>query len=250
MSVPEEATDIDVVRLGPLPSPAPWMSHVESHKAWMSVRDADLLERLLVLQAARLGGLMRVLEWGAGRSSLWFSDVLRRHRVRCHWLSIEHHREFFLEDVAPELAKRPDAGHVLAEDLGDPSALAFEGGPGLCAIVFDAGELRPFERGTEHDRIANLDDYVALPGQTGLRFDLVVVDGRKRRRCLLEASRLLTPAGLVVLHDAWRRHYQCAFSAYRFGQRIGDELWVGAQHAPGLDALLPAHALGGHLEHG
>ena len=69
-----------------------------------------------------------------------------------------------------------------------------------------------------------------------------MVDGRKRRRCLLEASALLSDSGIVVLHDAWRTYYQCALETYPFARHIGDELWVGARRDPDLGSILPQHA--------
>lgn len=41
-------------------------------------------------------------------------------------------------------------------------------------------------------------------------FDLVFVDGRRRRGCLLTASQVVTPGGVVVLHDAERSSYRDA----------------------------------------
>jgi hypothetical protein len=93
-------------------------------------------------------------------------------------------------------------------------------------------------------------DYVSLPASLGRRFDIVIVDGRKRRRCLLEASRFLSDNGIVILHDAWRSYYQCAFEAYESGTRVGDELWVAAQSDPDLGAILPRHAFEDHFDSG
>lgn len=232
------------------------MSSAESHKAWMSVRDADLLELLLVAHSARLASVAAVLEWGAGRSTLWYSKVLERQGLLGSWLSIEHNREFFLQEIAPQLTRRTSASYLLSERLQEtPSPLTPTPGVGasedaatLRAVVFDAGDLRPFDPERERDRYADLDEYVALPASLDTRFDILIVDGRKRRRCLLEASRLPSDAGIVVLHDAWRAHYQCAFDAYPFARRVGDMLWVGAQRDPELDAILPQHAFERHAD--
>ena len=234
------------------------MSEEESEKAWMTVRDGDLLEVLLLAHSARIGSPVEVLEWGAGRSSLFYSGALERQGLLGSWLALEHNREFFMSEIAPELAGRPSASYVLRERLEeDPSALApaprgaaSSDGATLRAVVFDAGDLRPFDPDRAEDRRADLDDYVALPASLDRRFDIVVVDGRKRRRCLLEASRLLTDSGIVILHDAWRTYYQCAFEAYPFTRRIGDELWVGAQRDPDLGSILPAHAFEDHFDSG
>jgi hypothetical protein len=227
------------------------MSVTESEKAWMSVRDAALVEALLMMRSPANRPL-QVLEWGSGRSTLAYSDALAAARIPYLWLTLEHHREFFLEEVAPTLNARGGARHAFAEDsdalvtaLNDPNAT------GVHALVYDAGELRPFEAGDPRDRDADLDFYVDFPTLLDRSFDVVLIDGRKRRRCLLAIARLLASDGMVVLHDGWRRHYQCAFSAYSYGTRLGDELWVGAQHDSELQRILPVHAFERHAdEHG
>jgi hypothetical protein len=237
------------VPLPELPVPLPWMSEEESKKAWMTVRDGDLLERLLVAHAARLDAPADVLEWGAGRSTLYYSDVLERRGLLGSWLALEHNRDFFTREIGPQLTSRPTVSYVLHEDAGG-EALAPGDGAAVRAVIFDAGDLQPYDPERLEDRRADLDDYVALPASLGRRFDIVIVDGRKRRRCLLEASSLLSERGIAVLHDAWRPYYHCAFEAFAFARRIGDELWVGAQRDPDLAAILPEHAFGEHFEDG
>jgi hypothetical protein len=174
---------------------------------------------------------------------LCFSEALAARKIPYRWLAVEHDRDYFTSRLAPRFAAR-GGRYSMAEDVCDPVGHCRVG---LDAVVFDGGELRPFERRTcGLDRDADLDDYVAFPRRTGRRFDLVVIDGRKRRRCLLEASRLLTDSGIVLLHDAWRTHYQCAFSAYRFGCRLGDDLWIGAQRDPRAALALPPHVFTNH----
>lgn len=232
-------------RLPKLPEPLPWMSEEESEKAWMTVRDGDLLELLLLAHAARAGAPVDVLEWGAGRSSLYYSARLEEQGLLESWLSVEHNRGFFLSEIEPELARRPSASYVLSEDHVPALARTT-----LTAVVFDGGDLQPYDPDREEDRRADLDGYVGLPASLGRRFDIVVVDGRKRRRCLLEASSLLSENGIAILHDAWRPYYQCAFGAFAFSRRVGDELWVGAQRDPALEEILPAHAFTEHFESG
>ena len=219
------------------------MSWTESEKAWMSVRDADLLEVLILSHAERLGRPIHVLEWGAGRSTLWYSALLDARGLLGSWLAIEHNREFFMQKLAPDFDSHPERRYRLVEDpLELGLQLDREAGSPLAAAVFDGGDLRPFELGRLADRFVDLDDYVRLPSLLGRSFDFVLVDGRKRRRCLLEAAPLLSGRGMTVLHDAWRTHYECAFPAYASGTHIGDELWVGAQEPLELRAMLPAHA--------
>ena len=59
-----------------------------------------------------------------------------------------------------------------------------------------------------------MNDYVNYPSKLGKKYDLILVDGRKRLRCLIQAKTLLNPRGIVILHDAHRKYYQSAFKEY------------------------------------
>jgi hypothetical protein len=64
--------------------------------------------------------------------------------------------------------------------------------------------------------------YTAPPGVEG-PYDLIFVDGRRRRRCLRLAAHLLAPDGVVILHDAQREHYHEAFGLYAQQQWDGHD---------------------------
>ena len=235
--------------LADLPFPEPWTSSAPSSNALMSVRDGAALEGLLTAQARAARSGLNVLEWGSGRSTLRMTEILRRAQLAHFWVALEHDREFFEEAIEPEIRRRSDARFTFAEAIPETDVSVARGAEaGLWVIVFNVGRLRPFRRADRRDRDANLDDYVEFPTRLRRRFDAILIDGRKRRRCLLAAADLLADSGIVVLHDAWRRHYQCAFSAYAYGIFIGDALWVGAQHDAGLEHRLPAHALTLHAD--
>jgi hypothetical protein len=51
---------------------------------------------------------------------------------------------------------------------------------------------------------ADADDYVAIKGGNVERFDVIIIDGRHRRRCAERVPQLLKPGGLVVLDNADR----------------------------------------------
>lgn len=211
----------------------------------MSIRDADLCEALLHRVATRFEHL-RVLEWGTGASTLWYSSYLRRLGVPFTWAAIEHYRAFFDGEAHPGLAAYDDTTviHLGRGDV-EPDVPA-PSDHGVTAYVFDAGEVRPDRPGRAVDRLVNLDAYVALPSRLGGVFDYVMVDGRKRRRCLLEAAQLVSATGYVVLHDAWRTHYQCAWPAFASSSRFGDECWIGAQRTTDFTDVLPWHAFERH----
>ncbi len=74
-----------------------WWTEASSPKAWMSVRDADLLEALLHRQAVERTSPLRVLEWGSGRSTLWYTRYLELLRRDYLWVTIEHDQDFLIE---------------------------------------------------------------------------------------------------------------------------------------------------------
>jgi hypothetical protein len=219
----------------------------DSPKAWMTVRDADILEEAFGAVARRAGGNPRFLEWGSGLSTLYYTKVLRDHCDQFLWVTMEHDRAFFSDRVAKYLSLWSDSKIVfvdsndqLTTELADPAQLR-----GVVALVYNGGTLTPFKPGFLEHREVNLDEFVSGPAQLGMKFDAIFVDGRKRRRCLLEASQLVAEGGIVLLHDAERPYYQCAWSSYRYGQRIGDELWIAAQQPTDFREFVSDEALTG-----
>jgi len=78
-----------------------------------------------------------------------------------------------------------------------------------------------------HNDIKNK-NYVEFSRTLGINFDLVLVDGRHRRRCLIEAAKHLSPSGIVLLHDTpLRKYYYCAFKHYRYGKFTVGTSWEG-----------------------
>ena len=202
-----------------------------SHKAWMSQRDADLFEDLLL--DATEGRNARVLEWGAGKSTRYFTQLLRERGRSFRWTSLEYDRDFFKEDVAPWLESAPQSRVLWVDNAefswpADASA-CHEGQQAVDFVVFDYGKLQPMIPSGVADREVNMDPYVDGVLDLERGFDVILVDGRKRRRCLLNAKELVGDDGIVVLHDAQREYYHCAFDAYEFSQPCADILWLGAR---------------------
>jgi len=218
--------------------------HEPSPYAWMSVQDGELMKAVLVNAAtARRPRRLRVLEWGSGKSTLSFTAILNDLALPFRWLALEYDREFCDSTIAPELRRRPagvlryvEDDRVLTSAPGDESTIE--------VVCWNNGALRPF-MGDDHiaDRAADLDAYVDYPASTGERFDVIIVDGRKRRRCLLAAKELVAEQGIVLLHDAYRPYYHCATDTYPFSLFAGDALWFGAQD-PAARSILVALAEG------
>jgi len=59
-----------------------------------------------------------------------------------------------------------------------------------------------------------VDDYVMFI-KLFPRFDVVIIDGRYRRRCLGIAKDCLMQGGIVILHDAERKYYHCGLKGYK-----------------------------------
>ena len=205
--------------------------HDWSEKAWMSVTDADLFESVLERKAAE-GGPLEIVEWGSGKSTFHYTGVLVAAGVDFRWLSLEYDRAFFRAEIEPRLEELPDAAvHYVSDDEARALRLGSEPPTGRAVefVVFDKGKLKPMLRAGKTDRRVDMDAYVELPGRQGRHYDVALVDGRKRRRCLLQAAGSLAERGVAVLHDAWRPYYHCAFEAYRTERRVGDILWIGTQ---------------------
>jgi hypothetical protein len=164
-----------------------------------------------------------------GKSTLHFTDLLQRTKIPFRWTTLEYDRDYFREVMQRPLEARPYAQVRFAE-APPPVGPRPEGSvEELEAVVYDRGKLSPFLAGHEADRQVNLDDYVTYPRGLGRRFDLIFVDGRKRRRCLLEAAALLKPRGVALLHDAYRAHYHCSFAHFKSQRMLGEILWIGSQ---------------------
>jgi predicted O-methyltransferase YrrM len=164
-----------------------------------SQRDTDLMLGLLY-------GLPKgaeCLEWGCGTGTIFFVRELLPLNPTVRWTSVEHSKEWH----------------------GKVSVWA-------SFLPINVKNVPVPDESTDAVRANPMDDYVALPATLDRKFDFIFIDGRKRRRCLIAASKILSPGGVVVLHDAERPHYHCAFEHYIRHSRIGDKLWVGHVDLP------------------
>jgi hypothetical protein len=77
-------------------------------------------------------------------------------------------------------------------------------------------------------------DYIEYPSDKG-PFDFIFIDGRARRGCLEMSRKLLASGGIVVLHDANRKHYREALVGFPETYAFIDDarpqsggLWIGS----------------------
>ncbi len=145
-----------------------------------------------------------VLEWGSGGSTVYFTEFLQKHGADYTWLSLEYNKEWY-EKVF----------HAVKDDSR------------TSLVLFDVGNTKL----KQNDLPMN--EYVNYPRALGKKYDFILVDGRKRRRCLLEARQLLKPGGRVILHDARRTYYHSAFVSFPDRQiLLFSGLWQGRLEAP------------------
>ncbi len=136
----------------------------ENYPMMMSY-EVRALERLL-LEHERVS----FAEWGAGRSTLYFTQFLEAHNIPYTWISIEHNLEWFKwVQEHTKNNKNIFLFHIPKEDMHS---------------------------------------YVTKPQtiakEMGITFDIALVDGIFRNECLTEASQI---AKTVLLHDAQRKSY-------------------------------------------
>lgn len=176
---------------------------------WMRPFEEDLIRDVISALQPR-----RCLEWGGGMSTLQFPALLA---IDATWLTIEHDATWAAQ--LTRLVHRPGVTvrHV------PPDAPDFTGD----------GDATSFA------------SYLAA-GDAGAPYDLIFIDGRARAAGLERALTLLSPQGVVILHDANRDAYlaPCASFANQalfrdrraHRKRVSGGVWLGSP-ARNLEAL-------------
>ncbi len=163
-----------------------------------------------------------IFEYGTGFSTLYFSRFLRSKGIRFHIHSVEHDKTWYLN-----IKRRIDRAH-LAKDV---TLHLSEFSPG-----FSAPQTSPEL------------DYIDMLRVLGMKFDLIVIDGRFRRRCLEMASSCLKPGGVVLLHDAERSFYHGPLGLFKYSAFIDGghfypfeprehKVWLGSLDNPDVERV-------------
>lgn len=194
--------------------PVPYDSEqLGPHYPSMWLNEIHHIENVLMEQSNN-NEIVRVLEWGAGRSTIYFSKFLKEKGINFKWIAIENFIPWH-EQVS---------GMIESNDLCDVTT---------CVLTNGTCEERKYLQ-----ELMDLSEYVNYPSTLGVKFNLILIDGRRRRECLETASRLVAGTGVVVLHDAERSEHGSAFVHYQDGGKIVCEnrspvpggvqrLWVG-----------------------
>lgn len=126
-----------------------------------------LREIMLILEELA-PGRKTMLEWGSGGSTPFFAQYAK------HMVSVEHDPAWFAKVQAPEKVRR----FLVEPNLVVPPA---------------------------ESTYAAYKDYVDKPLSLGLKYDVVLIDGRARLACALKVIPHLAPGGVVFIHDFWKK---------------------------------------------
>lgn len=134
-----------------------------------------------------------VAEWGAGGSTVYFPGFLKRMGINYFWMAMEHNKEW--------------AEKIQKATAGDKQI-----------------RVHLFEQKTDSPQSINLDQYVTFPrvccDLAKKKFDFILIDGRARARCLVEAKFCINPGGIILLHDAEREKYHYVFPLFEKGKMV------------------------------
>jgi len=164
-----------------------------------SLQDISIIKALLVNAPNEK---VRVWEWGSGKSTIYYSKFLRRLGREFEWHAAENSR-IWSDKCSKRIAQEGLEQNVHVHCCEFPP-------------FWDLPSYSPDGPAPQHFKSdePNIEKYVNFPKEIGGPFDLIVIDGRYRRRCLLVAPKVLAPNGVVMLHDAQRTHYHASLSVY------------------------------------
>ena len=145
---------------------------------------------------------VRVFEWGSGASSIFYPNFLKSTGRQFDWHAMENSAVWH-EKTQKKIIQSHLADQVQVHVSEFP---AFWQLPG-----YSLESPAPTDLGPHSARVV---DYVDAPKGLGEQFNVLIVDGRFRRRCLLVAREVLAPGGVVILHDAQKVHYHSALSSF------------------------------------
>ncbi|TWI90038.1 methyltransferase family protein [Roseibium hamelinense] len=148
---------------------------------WWAYDAIDEVNRFLDLRPKA-----QVFEYGSGASTIWLA-----HRCEHVW-SVEHDPDWARQMTA-EIA-RLELTNRIAIEICSPDKKTG------CADVFRSQKAG-------YSGLC-FESYAKAIQQHQTKFDLVVVDGRARAGCLLEAIKCLKDDGLIVFDNSGRRRYR------------------------------------------
>ena len=131
---------------------------------YMSMEERNLISKYLGYDKV-------MLEWGAGNSTLFFSQYVKEY------ISIEHKKEWYNEIKPQTLQSNIDLHYV-----------------------------KPNSPPSHPRRPEEFLDYINYVDVLNKKYDLVLVDGRVRPYCAHKVIPYLNKNAVVFIHDFWQRH--------------------------------------------
>lgn len=146
---------------------------------WMSKKEIYILKNLILKYNSNY-----ILEWGSGYSTFYFSQL----SPNIKWYSIEHDKLWY-NNIITQMNQFKNVSLNLVEPDHFP-----------WSDVNNDGDFN------------DLFSYVLFPKQNLINeiekgFDLILIDGRARKFCLEKSHELISNNGIVIVHDANRKHY-------------------------------------------
>lgn len=154
---------------------------------WMS---EILYIKNLLLKHAQETDVLNILEWGSGFGTIYFSNFLKQNNINFKWTAIEHYIPWY-KKVISMISKNNLSDNV------------------LCILVNPTSEPNK-----NIQELNNMNDYINLPIFLNEKYNIVLIDGRKRVECLKTARTIISNNGIVILHDAERIWFHEGFKYY------------------------------------
>lgn len=185
-------SDQRLVKRGALPE---WHDPASPLQVWMD--PIEYAQVVAIFEAIRP---REVVEWGSGGST---RALLSRAGYVQRWITVEHDEAWSTKVREAIADPRLEVRHVASAEEEPPPA---DGDAERHAA------LLAWRARAEHDR-SLFADYLDEPRRLGAKPQVVLVDGRARCFCIREGFELLTPGGVLILHDAHRPEYRDAMMA-------------------------------------
>lgn len=173
------------------------------------------------------GKRLRVFEWGSGNSTIHYGQYLNSIGCDFEWHAIDNSREW----------KEFVTSTVNHHGLDDKVHIHFSEFPPFWEVSgWSWKTLQIPKEVCSQESIEYVEYPRRLSGTEG--FDVIIIDGRFRRRCLIEATSVLARGGLVLLHDAQKTHYHNPLQNYKYGRffdggklpgsNVSMKTWIGS----------------------
>lgn len=171
---------------------------------------------------------LSIFEWGSGFSTVYYANFLRHKKMRFEWHSVDNDRAWH-EKVKSLIKKKHLESYV--------RIYLYEFDPFWKKPEWRSNLLTCSILGPESESEIS---YINFPRQLHCKFDIAIIDGRFRRRCMQTAKEVLLPEGIAILHDAQKKHYHIGLNNFKYGsfyhgarwyplQEIPNKIWVGSE---------------------